>query len=203
MASISGAQSSVSIVDLPPSKQEKLSSSIYTPKIFRCSLYLAQRKTKCSLDSIASPHSQRFDSTALMLCRHPFSGGCYSRAELRENARLSLAEVVVHASSVISRPGSVDSAYQFPDSRRYLLSRSSPASLCPLNHTSGQPGPVSDHSSFVRGLLRQLLCLSTQLEDRAHRGPCEDYAVVGFPQTSHMFRNAADDPLSGPSGGIP
>ena len=109
-ASMSGAHSLVSIVDLPPSKREKLSSSVYTPKIFRCSLHLAQRKTKCSLDSIASPHSQRFDSTALMLCRHPFSGGCYSRAELRENARLSLGEVVVHASSVTSRPGSVDSA---------------------------------------------------------------------------------------------
>ena len=175
---MSGAQSSVSIVDLPLSKREKLSSSVYTPKIFRCSLHLAQRKTKCSLDSIASPHSQRFDSTALMLCRHPFSGGCYSRAELRENARLSLAEVVVHASSVISRPGSVDSAYGFPNARRHLISRSSQAFLCPLNHTSGQSGSTSDHPFLVRGSLRKLLCLLAQLEDRAHRRPRKDHAIV-------------------------
>lgn len=79
---------------------------------------------------------------------------CRSRAELRENARLSLAEVVVHASSVISRPGSVDSAYHFPKSRRYLLSRSPQAFLCPLNHTSGQSEPISDHSFLIRGSLR-------------------------------------------------
>lgn len=66
----------------------------------------------------------------------------HARTKLRENTRLSLAEVVVHAPSVTSRPGSVDSAYGFPDSRRHLLSRSPQAFLCPLNHTSGQPGSI-------------------------------------------------------------
>ncbi|KAM0714633.1 hypothetical protein Q7P37_009929 [Cladosporium fusiforme] len=104
----------------------------------------------------------------------------HARAELRENARLSLAELVVHASSVTSRPGSVDSAYGFPDSRRHLLSRSPQAFLCPLNHTPGQPGPVSDHSSLVRRSLRQSLCLLSQLEDRAHRGPRRLMKLVGL-----------------------
>jgi len=73
-ATKSGARSSVSVVDLPPSKREKSSSFVCTPKIFRRSLHLTQCKTKCSLDSTASPHSQRLDSTALMLCKYPFDG---------------------------------------------------------------------------------------------------------------------------------
>ena len=75
---------------------------------------------------------------------------CYACAELRENARLSLAKVVIHASSVLSRPGSIDSAYGCPNSRRYLLSPSSQAFLCPLNHTSGQPWSILDRSFLVR-----------------------------------------------------
>jgi hypothetical protein len=73
-AYIFGFQSSVSVVNLPPSRRGRLSSPLYTPKIFRCSLHLAQWKMKCSLDSAASPHSQRFVSAALTLCRYPFSG---------------------------------------------------------------------------------------------------------------------------------
>jgi hypothetical protein len=34
-ASMSGFQSSVSVVDLPPSRRESLSSPVHTPKIFR------------------------------------------------------------------------------------------------------------------------------------------------------------------------
>jgi hypothetical protein len=41
-ASMSGFQSSVSVVDLPPSRRESLSSPFHTPKIFRCSLHLTQ-----------------------------------------------------------------------------------------------------------------------------------------------------------------
>jgi hypothetical protein len=69
-ASMSGFQSSVSVVDLSPSRREKLSSPVNTPKIFHCSLHLEQGKMKCSLHSAASPQSQRF----LMLFRYPFSG---------------------------------------------------------------------------------------------------------------------------------
>jgi hypothetical protein len=75
-------------------------------------------------------------------------------AELRENARLSLAEVVVYAPSVVAGPGSVDSAYGSPNGRRHLLIRLPQAFLSPLNRTSGQPGSVFDHSSLVRGSLR-------------------------------------------------
>lgn len=73
-ASMSSLQSSVSVVDLPPSRRERLSSPVYTFKIFRCSLHLMQCKMKCSFVSAASPQSQRFASAALMLCRYPFSG---------------------------------------------------------------------------------------------------------------------------------
>jgi hypothetical protein len=72
-ASMSGFQSSVSVVDLPPSRHESLSSPFYTPKIFRCSLHLTQCKMKCSLDSTTLLQSQIFVSTALMLCRYLFS----------------------------------------------------------------------------------------------------------------------------------
>ena len=61
----------------------------------------------------------------------------HARTKRRENICLSIAEVVVRAPSVISRPGSVDSAYGSPDSRRHLLSRSPQTFLYPLNHTSG------------------------------------------------------------------
>jgi hypothetical protein len=46
---------------------------MYMLNISRCSAYLAQLKTKYFLDSTASPHSQRFNPTALMLCKHLFS----------------------------------------------------------------------------------------------------------------------------------
>ena len=75
---------------------------------------------------------------------------CHACAELREDARLSLGEVVVHASSVLSRPCSVDSAQGCSDSRGYLLGRSPQAFLCPLNHAPGQSWPTCDHPFLVR-----------------------------------------------------
>jgi hypothetical protein len=59
-----------------------------------------------------------------------------------------------YAPSVVAGPGSVDSAYGFPNGRRHLLSRLPQAFLGPLNHTSGQLGSISDHASLVRGSLR-------------------------------------------------
>jgi hypothetical protein len=38
-ASMSGFQSSVSVVDLPPSRRESLFSPVHPPKIFRCLLH--------------------------------------------------------------------------------------------------------------------------------------------------------------------
>ena len=57
-AFMSGDQSSVSVEALPPSRRER-----------SYSIHLIQRKIKCSLNSTASPHSQRLVSTALMLRR--------------------------------------------------------------------------------------------------------------------------------------
>jgi hypothetical protein len=45
---------------------------------------------KCSLDSTASPQQQRFVSTALMLCRCPFSGVMPMRSYARMLACLLL-----------------------------------------------------------------------------------------------------------------
>lgn len=68
-AFMSGDQSSVSVEALPPSRRERSSSPVHTLKISRYSIHLIQRKIKCSLNSTASPHSQRLVSTALMLRR--------------------------------------------------------------------------------------------------------------------------------------
>lgn len=48
---------------------------------------------------------------------------CHPCAELREDTRLSFAELVVHAPRVVARPRSVDSAHCFPECRRHLRSR--------------------------------------------------------------------------------
>lgn len=106
---MSGAQSSVSIADLPLSSREKSSSSVYLPKIFpllsppgtvedkmcsRLDCFAALAKVRCHCLDVVQISVER----------------SHAGTKLCENTRLSLAEVVVHAPSVISRPGSVDSA---------------------------------------------------------------------------------------------
>ena len=49
---------------------------------------------------------------------------CHPCAELREDARMSFAELVVHAPSVAARPPSIDSAHCVSDLCRRLRSRS-------------------------------------------------------------------------------
>lgn len=149
-ASMSGLQSSLSGGDLPPSRRDRLSPLVHAPRVFRCSLHLAQRKTKCSLGSTASPHSHRFVSTALMLCGYPFSGVMPVRSWARMLACLLLRSSYKRR---VWLPGQAASIL-LPNGRRHLLSRLPQTFLGPLNNTSGQPGSVSDHSSLSRGSLR-------------------------------------------------
>ena len=108
-ASISGAQSSVSIVDLLPRKREKSSSSVHKAQDFPLLTppSTVQDIMFSRLDcfaTLAEVRSHCFDVVQVPI------QWCHACAEPREDACMSLGEVVIDASSVVPRPGNVNSA---------------------------------------------------------------------------------------------
>jgi hypothetical protein len=93
---MSGVQSSLSAEVLPPSRRDRSSSPVHTPKVSLCSLHVVQRKIKCSPESTTSPHSQRFVSTALMLCKYLSSGVISVQSCARKLACLLCYELAPH-----------------------------------------------------------------------------------------------------------
>lgn len=121
-------------------------------------------------------------------------------AELRENTRLSFAELVVHAPSVAARPPSVDPAHCVSDRCRHLHHRLHQGLLRFQNDPLGQSGSVTGHPSLVSGSLRELFRSLPELEDGAEWSPRKYNADAESFQEFDMFQNPTYDPLPGPFG---
>ena len=106
---------------LPPSRQDVVLACLHAKDL----PLLAVRSTMKDemlprLDCLATLAKIRFNCFDVV--QVPIQW-CHPCAELREDPRLSFAELVVHAPSVVARPRSVDSAHCFPECRRHLRSR--------------------------------------------------------------------------------
>lgn len=124
-ASMSGFQSSVSVIDLPPSRHGRFSSPVHDFKICRCSLHPLRTMEDKMLSrlncraAITKTNFCCFDHMQVPIQR------CHASAKLRKGVvRLFIAEAVINASRMAAGPCGVHLAHGFPKCFLLLCFRS-------------------------------------------------------------------------------